>query len=331
VDESQFNPDGLGFGLGADGDEVWLFSANAAGELTGYFHGHRFGAADNGVSFGRQVTSDGREHFVAQTTPTLGLANAGPRVGPVVLTEIMYHPPDLPDGSDNRAEEYLGLLNTAATAVPLFHPDHPAATWELRGGIAFDFPTNQTLAGSEVIVVVNFDPTDTAAAAAFRMRYGLDPGLRLFGPYAGKLNNDGDRLALQKPSLLNSGLLVPVLVDEVEYGDRAPWPEGADGSGLSLQRLNPSAYGNEPANWIAAPPSNGRRLVPALAIQAEPLALVFEWEDSPLAWELEEATGLTSPMVWRPSGTPPILTDGVWRATAPLPTATSTFFRLNSR
>lgn len=331
VDESRFNPDGLGFGLAADGDEVWLFSANAAGELTGYFHGHRFAAADDGVSFGRQVTSDGQEHFVAQTTLTLGAANAGPRVGPVVLTEIMYHPPDLADGGDNSADEYLELLNTATTAVSLFHPDQPAATWGLRGGIAFDFPPGQTLADGEAILVVNFNPTNTTEAAAFRAKYGVPAGLRLFGPYAGKLNNDGDRVALQKPGLLLSGLLVPVLVEEVEYRDQAPWPDGADGSGPSLQRLNPAAYGNDPANWLAAPPSTGRALVPTLRIQAQPSLLVFEWEDSPLTWALEEASEVASRLGWRPSGTPPILSHGTWRATAPLPAAPSTFFRLKSR
>jgi hypothetical protein len=120
-------------------------------------------------------------------------------------------------------------------------------------------------------------------------------------------------------------------VEEVEYRDQAPWPDGADGSGPSLQRLNPAAYGNEPANWLAAPPSTGRALVPTLRVQAQPSLLVFEWEDSPLTWELEEASEVAPPLGWRPSGTPAILSHGTWRATAPPPAAPSTFFRLKSR
>ena len=34
-----------------------------------------------------------------------------------------------------------------------------------------------------------------------------------------------------------------------------PWPVEADGQGLSLHRVTPTSYGNDPANWQAAPPS----------------------------------------------------------------------------
>src|SRR3989442_3202704 len=34
---------------------------------------------------------------------------------------------------------------------------------------------------------------------------------------------------------------------------RSPWPTNADGFGPSLERLNPSAYGNDPINWRASP------------------------------------------------------------------------------
>ena len=46
-----------------------------------------------------------------------------------------------------------------------------------------------------------------------------------------------------------------MLVDEVDYKDSAPWPGGADGFGLSLQRRNTAPYGNDPAAWKAAPPT----------------------------------------------------------------------------
>jgi hypothetical protein len=54
--ENQFNPlpDVYpSFSLSSvNGDEVFLFTANAVGDLTGYRTGVRFGAAANGVSFG---------------------------------------------------------------------------------------------------------------------------------------------------------------------------------------------------------------------------------------------------------------------------------------
>src|SRR5262245_56422273 len=69
-----------------------------------------FEPAANGVSFGRYTTSDGRLEFTAMSRRTFGkdnpasvadfrlgkgLANSSPKVGPVVINEIMYHPPDV--------------------------------------------------------------------------------------------------------------------------------------------------------------------------------------------------------------------------------------------
>jgi hypothetical protein len=258
-DESQFNPGGTGFGLSSDGDEVWLFSADAAGGLTGYVHGHSFGAADDGVSFGRHVTSEGKGHFVAQAAPTLGSANAGPRVGPVVINEIMYHPPDIGGTNDNSDDEYIELLNITGLPVPLFDG---ASTWRLRGGVDFDFPAGLTLAGGELILLVNFDPTNGAAASTFRTKYGVPPGVRLFGPYSGKLDNSGGDVELKKPTTAVAGVVPYVLMDKVDYRDSAPWPTGADGIGLSLHRVEASGYGNEPTNWVAVAPSAARPYIP---------------------------------------------------------------------
>lgn len=272
-DAAQFNVGSAAFGLGADGDEIWLFSADAAGQLTGYVHGHWFGAADDGVSFGRHLTSDGQEHFVAQTTRTLGADNAGPRVGPVVIHEIMYRPPDLDDAADNSQDEYLELFNASAVPVTLFDPGRPTNTWRLRGGVAFDFPTNLTLAAGEFVLVVNFNPTNASRTAAFRTTYDVGADVRLFGPYAGKLDNSGETVELEKPTALDPDTTAYVLVDKVDYRDTAPWPGGADGLGLSLQRRDPLAYGNDPAHWVAAPPTAAQPTrtgaLPTIVVQPE--------------------------------------------------------------
>src|SRR5439155_639046 len=115
-------------------EEVYLLSGDTATNLTGYSHGFIFGPAANGVSFGRYVNSVGEEQFPAQAALTLGATNAGPKVGPVVINEIMYHPAL---GFD----EFLELKNITSDAVPMFDPDHSTNTWRLNG-IGFDFPTN---------------------------------------------------------------------------------------------------------------------------------------------------------------------------------------------
>ena len=50
------------------------------------------------------------------------------------------------------------------------------------------------------LLVVNFDPTHTATAAAFRAKYAVGPAVPLYGPYAGQLNNRGDNVELKKPA-----------------------------------------------------------------------------------------------------------------------------------
>ena len=41
------------------------------------------------------------------------------------------------------------------------------------------------------------------------------------------------------------------------YSDQTPWPGGADGIGLALQRVSFSATGNDPSSWRVGAPSPG--------------------------------------------------------------------------
>jgi hypothetical protein len=202
--EDDFNPTpgaSNSFALGALGDAAYLFSADAATNLTGYSHGFNFGAAAPGVSFGRYVNSLGREHFVPQTTPTPGAANAGPQIGPVVIAEIMYHPPDL-GTNDNSRDEFIELANISGAPAPLYHAAAPTNTWRLANAVDYSFPPDTVLQPGERVLVVNFDPVnDPLTAAAFRLGYNLAPETRLFGPYGGKLDNSDETIELQQPVL----------------------------------------------------------------------------------------------------------------------------------
>jgi hypothetical protein len=61
----------------ARGDEVFLHSADAAGNLTFFQVSRAFGPAENGVSFGRYVTSEGKTDFVPMSRRTFGVDNPG--------------------------------------------------------------------------------------------------------------------------------------------------------------------------------------------------------------------------------------------------------------
>ena len=110
----QVNPPGATnrFRLDSHGDEVYLFSADIAGNLTGYSDGFAFPASENGVSFGRQTNSVGDVLLTPQVFRTFGAANSGPRIGPVVFNEIRYAPAV-------GFEEFVELRNLAGTLQSL--------------------------------------------------------------------------------------------------------------------------------------------------------------------------------------------------------------------
>ena len=260
VYETNFNSGSNAFSLSSLGDAVYLFSGNAAGNLTGYEHGFDFGAQFNGVTFGRYVTSQGEDHFVAQSSSTLGSANAGPLVGPVIITEINYHPPDVMNSYgafDNTEDEYIELKNISGSPVQLHHPTNSTLVWTLRDAVDYAFPAGTTLPAGGYALVVSFDPVNTAALAAFKATNGVPDGIPIFGPFSGKLDNSSDSVELTRPDNPEQGITPQVLVDKVHYTHLDPWPAGADGLGFTLQRLVESSYGNDATNWNATVRSPG--------------------------------------------------------------------------
>jgi hypothetical protein len=280
--EYQFNsPDypATAFALSSSkGDQVYLSQATN-GQLTGYRAEVKFGASANGVSFGRHLTSAGAD-FTAMSALSFGTAvtaqsptnqitlfrtgqgatNPYPWVGPVIINQIMYHPPDVVEAgvtNDNVVEEFVELRNISAQTVPLYDPAHPANGWRLRDAVDFRFSASHALPPGGFLQVVSFDPvTNLVALARFRARYGTNS--ILLGPYSGKLDNGGESVELTRPDAPEVDGFVPfILVEKVVYGDSAPWPTNADGHGAGLLRVSPTGYGNEPTNWIGSLPTLG--------------------------------------------------------------------------
>ena len=259
----------------AHGDEVYLSQASG-NNLTGYRDVVKFGATEQAVSVGRYQKSSGVDFTilnamtfgnddpanVQQFRQGTGRTNALPKVGPIVITEVMYHPPNDPGGFDNQLYEFIEMKNISSNAVPLYHTAFPTNTWQFRDGVNYVFPTNVTIPAGNSILVLSFDPVDDPEALlAFRSHYSLGTGLAIFGPYNGRLDNAGEELALYKPdapegpSDPDAGFVPYVVVDRVVYDDTAPWPIAADGAGSSLHRVSLGGYGNDVTNWIAAAPS----------------------------------------------------------------------------
>ena len=261
----------------AHGDRVYLSEAQSGGSLTGYRAAAMFGATANGVSLGRYTNSVGQVDLVPLVARTFGADNPGtldqfrsgpgapnaaPLVGPLAINEILFYPP-LNGTEDETRFEFVELRNITAYDLPLFDPLATTNTWKIKGGIDYTFPKNVTLPAQGLLLLVNFDPVTDPIAATFRSRYNVPAEVSLFGPYAGNLNNSIDIIGLYKPDAPqiaphpDAGFVPYVLVEQVQYQNSAPWPTGAGGTGLSLQRLTGTSYANDPANWTVALPTAG--------------------------------------------------------------------------
>ena len=275
--ETEFNAGTTAFTFNsAHGDSAILSAADALGNLTGYRAKVKFGAAENGVSFGRYLTSVGMDFtalnarsFGADNPVTIaefrtgnGMLNSNAKVGPVVISEIMYY--SAVAGVENPDDEFIELENLTASPVPLHDPAYPTNHWRLRDAASFEFPPGTVLAAMSRLLVVNFTPNDTYALAAFRAKFNVPASVPIFGPFTGRLANDHDSVELVKPDAVqlpphpDAGFVPQILVDKVRYSTSAPWPNGSASGTNSLQRISAVNYGNDPVNWQSAPPTPGR-------------------------------------------------------------------------
>ena len=273
----------------AHGDDVIITTFGPSplfnGSNTVFQLRHDFEAAANGVSFGRYVKSDGGTDLVPMSARSFGVNNPAtltqfrtssgglnpyPRVGPLVISEIMYHPPNL-GTNDNVLDEYVELTSITNGPLKLYDPAYPTNTWSVAGGVTYTFPTNLTLPALGRLLLVNFDPvTNAPQEAAFRSLYNVPAGVPLFGPYGGKLVNSSETIMLYRPDAVqlppkpDAGYVPQIFMEKVKYEDSAPWPTNADGGGVSLQRLSLTGYANDHTNWFSAPPTAGRtNILPA--------------------------------------------------------------------
>lgn len=236
----------LGYRLDSHGDSIWLFAANSNGTLTGYRHGYDFGASDNGVTFGRTVTSDGVDSLVFLASNSLGYENGESLVGPIVISEIQYDPV-------SGGIEYIEIVNTSEDRVFLYDASYPENGWKIEG-IGYSFASGDSLDGGELALIVGVDPS------VARETFGLPETVQIFGPFEGALNNSGESISIQFPDTpdeMDDGeIYVPYIdVDKVTYLLNDSWLDPDDG--WSLERRDLTVFAIEPENWKASSVQGG--------------------------------------------------------------------------
>jgi len=141
---------------------------------------------------------------------------------PIVVNELMYAPPE-----PGEIAEYVELYNAGYGSVDL-------SNWRFSDGIDFAFPEGTVLDEGDYLVVCK-------DADYVRSHYAIN---NVIGNFRGNLSDAGERVRL-----VNS---VGMVMDEVQYDRRNPWPAVAEGSGCSLELRNPSLDNELPSSWFAS-------------------------------------------------------------------------------
>lgn len=165
------------------------------------------------------------ETVPGRTAPWLREETSAP--GSITFAEILYNAPSAEDS------EWIELYNPMALDMDL-------SGWSLAGGVAYTFAEGTVLPAGGYLVVAA-DPADVVGA---------------LGPYDGALSDDGERIDLRN----NAGRLI----DTVAYADDDPWPVQADGSGLSLAKIDPDAASDHAESWTVSAALGGTPGAPNL-------------------------------------------------------------------
>src|SRR5205085_2596561 len=64
------------------------------------------------------------------------------------------------------------------------------------------------------------------------------------------------------------------------------WPPGAAGLGYTLERITPSAFGDDPINWRAGGIYGASSNVPPVFTQTSPQAVTIDEDGTPVAFSL---------------------------------------------
>jgi regulation of enolase protein 1 (concanavalin A-like superfamily) len=152
--------------------------------------------------------------------------------GQIVINEIMSNPAIA-------RSQYVELYNASAFTYDL-------SGWQFKG-LGYTFPQGSTIAPNGYLVLAADRPSFAAA-------YGAT--VPVFDVFGGTLQADGETLTLLQPG---TNTLSDVTVAKVRYSGAAPWPTNANGTGSSLQLIDPRQDNWRAGNWntVTTNPASG--------------------------------------------------------------------------
>ena len=145
----------------------------------------------------------------------------------LVITKIDYNPQETSNFSESDNLEFIEIKNTGATTVNL------SGVYLVKLGISYQFPKNSTIERGKTIHLAGDETT-------FKFKYGFAP----FDTFERDLSNKSHNLILADA--------FGNIIDQVEYLDKAPWPESADGDGYYLDLIDVNLDNSLASSWVAS-------------------------------------------------------------------------------
>ncbi len=243
------------FALSSSGDEAFLLATNAEGLFDGRIDSFRFGAAPVGGTYGLIRNSAGEESIALLAAATLGSENASPKVGPLVLTELLIQPA-------GEQHEFVEIANVGTGPVDL--------TNVRINGTGYTFESGSLDPGALAVL------TTATNVDAFRETHAIPSHVLIAGPMPARLDNSGETLTIFLPDSNEPELEIPA--DQARYQTSEPWPL-THGDGRSLERLDLQAFASEPENWALSENTGGTPgFHPNLGSEPEPEPTADDWK-----------------------------------------------------
>ena len=149
-----------------------------------------------------------------------------------VLNELLYR-----RTSPSKAVRFVELYNNSNAVLNI-------ADYKLEGSIYFQFPSGAQIQPNSYLLVAE-DPAD------LQSNYSIPSGVPIFGPWIGTMNLYEGEINIHNEEYCK--------MDGLNYSGWHEWPSSDIGSGVSIQKMNPSLPSKAGGAWDSKAPTPGNK------------------------------------------------------------------------